>query len=132
MVRDNISNLINGLKNAQTSGKDVLRVPYTKMSMSVLEVLKREGFVSDISKRGKDMVSKHIDITLKYDESGEPKIHDVKRISKQSKRVYRSVNEIYPVKNGYGLLLLSTPSGILTNKQAHKSNTGGEALFEIW
>lgn len=131
MVRDNISNLIIGLKNAQTSGKDSLRTPYTKLNMSILEVLKREGFVADIDKRGKDL-SKHIDIKLSYDDSGKPKISDVKRVSKQSKRVYFSANEIHPVRNGYGLLVLSTPSGILTDKQARKSNIGGEALFEIW
>jgi len=131
MVKDNISNLINGLKNAQTSGKDVFRTPYTKMNMAILEVLKREGFVSDVDKRGKDL-SKHIDITLKYGEEGKPSINNVKRVSKQSRRVYKSANEIHQIKNGYGLLVLSTPSGILTDKQARKSNVGGEALFEIW
>ena len=101
------------------------------MNESILEVLKREGFVSDIEKSGKG-IRKHLDITLKYDDAGLPVIHDVKRVSKQSKRVYRAVNEIHPIKNGYGLLVLSTPSGILTDKQARKSNVGGEALFEIW
>jgi small subunit ribosomal protein S8 len=131
MVEDKLSNLINGIKNAQTSGATTMRTAHTKFLLSVAEILKREGFVAGVDASGKGL-SKHIDINLAYEDDGAPKIKGLKRVSKQSKRVYKSVNDIMPVKNGYGTLILSTPSGIMTDKQARKAQVGGEALFEIW
>lgn len=131
MVIDSISNLIIVLKNAQERGLDTTRAPFSKLNSAILEVLKREGFISDFENKGKE-VKKHIDIKLKYNDAGVPAITDVKRISRQSKRVYKAVDEIRSVKNGYGCLVLTTPAGILTGSQARKQKVGGEALFEIW
>jgi small subunit ribosomal protein S8 len=131
MVIDSISNLIISLKNAQERGLSSTRAPFSKLNTSILEVLKKEGFIADFENKGKE-VKKTIDITLKYDNSGVPAISNVKRVSTQSKRIYRGVDKIYPVKNGYGRLILSTPAGIVTDVQARKQKVGGEALFEIW
>ena len=131
MVIDSIANLINGIYNAQLRGHKVVRSPYSKLTFAIAEALKREGFVADVEKEGKD-VKKHLDITLKYDAQGSPAVSGVKRVSRQSKRTYKGVDQIKPVKNGYGTLILSTPKGIFTDKQARKENVGGEALFEIW
>jgi small subunit ribosomal protein S8 len=131
MVIDSIANLINGLANAQKRGHAVMRAPYTKLTFSIAETLKREGYVADVEKDGKD-VKKHINLTLKYDASGSPAVSGVKRVSHQSKRIYKRADQILPVKKGYGTLILSTPKGLLTDKQARKENIGGEALFEIW
>lgn len=131
MVIDSISNLIIALKNAQERGLDLARAPFSNLNTAILEVLKKEGFIADFEKKGKE-VKKHIDITLKYDEAGKPAITDVRRISRQSKRVYKSVDQIRSVKNGYGRLIITTPAGILTDVQARKQKVGGEALFEIW
>lgn len=131
MVIDSISNLIISLKNAQERGLTSARAPFSKLSTSILEVLKKEGFIADFEAKGKE-VKKSIDITLKYDNTGTPAISNVKRVSTQSKRIYKSVDKIYPVKNGYGRLILSTPVGIVTDVQARKQKVGGEALFEIW
>jgi small subunit ribosomal protein S8 len=130
MVVDSISNLIIALKNAQDRGLAEARAPFSKLNASILEVLKKEGFIADFDNKGKE-VKKHIDIVLKY-ENGKPAISNVRRISRQSKRIYKSVDRIFPVKNGYGRLILSTPSGIVTDVQARKQNIGGEVLFEIW
>lgn len=131
MVIDSISNLIVVLKNAQLRGMALTRAPFSKLNASILEVLKKEGFIADYENKGKE-IKKHIDITLKYNDAGEPAISDVRRISRQSKRVYKSVDKIYPIKNGYGRVILSTPAGILTDVQARKQKIGGEVLFEIW
>lgn len=131
MVGDSISNLIIALKNAQERGISSIRAPFSKLNVSILEVLKKEGFVSDFESKGKE-IKKEIEISLKYNNEGTPAINNVKRISRQSKRVYKSVDEINPVRNGYGRLILSTPSGILTDIDARKKKVGGEALFEIW
>lgn len=131
MVVDSIANLINGIYNAQLRGHKELRAPYSKLTFAIAETLKRAGYIADVAKDGKD-IKKHMDITLKYGENGAPAVTGVKRLSKQSKRTYKGVDQIAPVKNGYGTLVLSTPKGIFTDKQARKENVGGEALFEIW
>ena len=131
MVGDSISNLIIGLKNAQERGTSSIRAPFSKLNLAILEVLKKEGYISDFEGKGKE-VKKEIEISLKYSNEGKPAISDVKRISKQSKRVYKGVDEIHPVRNGYGKLILSTPAGILTDVDARKKKVGGEALFQIW
>jgi small subunit ribosomal protein S8 len=130
MVGDTISNLIISLKNAQNAKHETMTFAYTKMILSILEVLKKAGFISDIEKTGKDLKKKVI-VTLKYEDNA-PAITDVKRISKQSQRSYVGYKDIKPVRNGYGLAVLSTPLGILSDKEAIKSKVGGEILFTMW
>lgn len=98
--------------------------------MAIAEKLKEAGFVANIEKKGKK-VRKTLDVTLKY-ESGKPTIHGVKRISKPGRRMYRSAKQVMPVRYGHGALVLSTPKGVLTDKEARTAKVGGEALFEIW
>ena len=86
MVGDKISNLIIGLKNAYNAKHTTFELPYTKMNESILEALKKQGFVSDFKQKGKDL-KKELSVTLKYKE-GEAAVTDVRRVSKQSKRVY--------------------------------------------
>lgn len=130
MVSDSIANLINGLKNASARGLETISFPYTRMHDSIVSVLKKEGFISDFEKKGKD-VKQHIEIVLKYVD-GEPVIHEARRVSKLSRRVYKDSKSIYPIRSGFGLAVYSTPKGIMSDKQAKKENVGGEALFEIW
>lgn len=130
MVGDTISNIIISLKNAQKAKHTEVVFSYTKMKQSILEVIKKEGFISDIEKTGKDL-SKKLIVTLKY-EDGSPAITDVKRVSKQSKRMYVGYKDLKNIRNGYGITVLSTPEGIMSNKQASKSKVGGEILFTMW
>jgi small subunit ribosomal protein S8 len=130
MVVDNISNLIITLKNAQAAKHDSVSVADTKMNRAVLDVLKKEGFVADIEKAGKDL-KKRLVVTLKY-EDGAPAISEVQRVSKQSKRMYAGYKEIKPVRSGYGITVFSTPQGILSDKGARKAKVGGEILFKMW
>jgi small subunit ribosomal protein S8 len=129
MVVDNISNLITSLKNASTAGKDYLNVPATKMSVSILNVLKENNFIADFSTKDKE--AKQIKVVLRY-EDGAAAITDVKRISKNSRRVYQSSKEIKNVRRGYGMAVLSTPNGVLSGLTAKEQKVGGELLFEIW
>ena len=131
MVKDHISELIISLKNASAVGHESVETPYTKMKSSVLDVLKKEGYVGDIETLGEG-VKKNIHVELKYDNNGAPAITDAKRVSKFSRRIYKGSKEIFPVKNGYGLMVLTTPNGVMSGKQARKENVGGEVLFQIW
>ncbi len=127
---DSISNMIIMLKNASLAGKESVLFPYSKMKDAIIECLKKEGYVSSASKKVKKGVPM-LEVILIYTNK-KPKITEVERISKQSRRVYFGVKDIRAVKNGLGLLVLSTPKGILSGKEARKEQVGGEALFKLW
>lgn len=127
---DRISNLIISIKNAGNAGKESTILPYSKLQAAIAKTLFEAGYIASYSKKtskGHDV----LEIGIAYSNS-RPKIRDVKRISKPSRRLYSGVKKIRNVKNGYGTLVLSTPKGILTGDQAKKEHTGGETLFEIW
>ena len=127
---DSISNMLIVMKNGSLAGKESVSFPYSKMKNAIAECLKKEGYVSNISKKVKKD-QPLLEVGLSY--TGEqPKITEVERISKQSKRVYFGMKDIHKVRNGSGLLVLSTPKGILSGKEARKEQVGGEALFRIW
>lgn len=131
MVSDPVGDFITRIVNASAIKKASLSVPFSAFKYAIAEKLKDAGYVSAIEKKGKK-VRKTLDIVLKYDEAGKSTIEGVKRISKPGRRMYKSVQEINSVRYGHGSLLLSTPKGIMTDKEARKAKVGGEALFEIW
>jgi len=131
MITDPIGDLIIRLKNGSDVKKTSVSVPFSMFKMAIAEKLKDAGFVKAVEKKGKK-VKKTIDVTLVYDEAGSPKIQGVRRISKPGRRLYRSVEEIVPVRYGHGAIILSTPKGVMTGTEARKAQGGGEALFEIW
>ncbi len=127
---DRISNLIIAIKNAGNAGKETTTVPFSKLQAGIAKTLFDAGYIASYSKKtakGHDV----LEVGIAYTNSG-PKVHDVQRISKPSRRMYAGVQDIRPVKNGYGILVLSTPKGILTGDQAKKEQVGGEVLFAIW
>ncbi|MBU4480135.1 30S ribosomal protein S8 [Patescibacteria group bacterium] len=128
---DKISNLIINIKNSGRAGKEYAYVPFSKYKMEIVDVLKKEGLIVSASKKGKKP-AKTIEIGILYNKDGSPKVNDVTRISKPSKRIYMGSKDIKIFKGGKGVLILSTPKGILTGKEAKKENVGGEALFKIW
>ncbi len=127
---DSISDMIVRMKNATDSRKESVVFPYSKIKLAILDILQKEGYVKSFGKKGKKVI-KFIDVVLAYD-GKEGRINGVKRVSKSSKRVYFGAKEIKKVKNGLGILLMSTPKGIMTDKMAREAKVGGEALFEIW
>jgi len=128
---DSISNMIIKIKNASLRGLPTVSFPLSKMTLSIAELLEREGYIKEVTKKGKK-VDKTIEATLIYDDKKKPRVTDVKRVSKLSKRVYAGVADIRAVRTGYGLLVLTTPKGIMTDKQAKAEKVGGEVLFKIW
>lgn len=130
MVKDSISDLIISLKNASNTGKGTVVVPKTKLVVSVVEALKKNSYIEDFEITGNEPKTS-VQITLKY-ENGNPAIHNVKRVSKFSQRIYKGFKDINPVKSGYGTLIMTTPKGIMTGVEATKQKVGGEALFKIW
>jgi len=127
---DSISNMIIMMKNASLAGKESVSFPYSKMKNTIAICLKKEGYISEILKKNKNS-QPMLEVKLIYTDK-KPKITEVERISKQSKRIYFRIKDIRSVRNGTGLLVLSTPKGILSGKEARKEQVGGEALFKIW
>lgn len=128
MVTDPIADLLVRLQNASMARKTEVLVPFSKMKSAVVNVLAREGYIGDIDTKKKEGA---LMITLTYRNST-PAIRGVKRLSKPGRRLYAGVRDLRPVKRGHGLLVLSTPAGILTGKEARDKRMGGEMLFEIW
>jgi len=127
---DSISNMIIMMKNASLVGKESASFPYSKMKDAILECLKKEGYIASFSKKVKGS-QPILEVELLYVDKN-PKITEVERISKQSRRVYFGMKDIHTVRNNSGILVLSTPKGILSGKEARKENVGGEALFKLW
>lgn len=131
MVGDTIGDFIIRLKNAGMVGKETVSVPYSKFRHSIANKLVDAGYIMSADTKGKDVQSKTLEITLRY-ENGAHRIHGVKRVSKPGRRLYTKVADLHPVKFGRGHLFLSTPAGILTNEEAKEKKVGGEQLFMIW
>ncbi|OGC81042.1 30S ribosomal protein S8 [Candidatus Adlerbacteria bacterium RIFCSPLOWO2_01_FULL_51_16] len=129
MVTDPISDFLVRLQNASMARKERVSIPFSQMKHSIAEVLAREGYVSDVDSKSK--ANGVLTLSLVY-KDGRPAIQGVKRISKPSRRMYMGVRDVRPVKRGHGLLVLSTPAGIVTGKEARIKRVGGEVLFEIW
>jgi len=118
------------LKNGNLAGKESVLLPASKVKYAILQCLKKEGYISEVTKKTrKDHPA--LEAKLVYVDK-KPRITQVERISKQSKRVYFGIKDIHKVRNGSGLLVLSTPKGILSGKEARAGQVGGEALFKIW
>ena len=130
-MTDPIASMLQSIKNGSKVSNQTAVFPFSKLKLSILEVLKEEGLVAGVEKKTK---KGHpiIEIALAYDASGLPKVKDVTRISKPSRRVYLGAKEIFPVKNGKGMIVLSTPKVIMTGTKARKEMVGGEVLCKLW
>jgi small subunit ribosomal protein S8 len=131
MVTDPISDLIIRIKNASDAKKATLVVPYSKLKEGIVKVLEKEGYVKSVAVKGKK-ITKALEIELSYTEGNTPRISGVSRVSKLSQRIYAKSKDIRTFNHGFGNMVLSTPKGILTDKEAKKANVGGEVLFKIW
>lgn len=127
---DTLSNMLNGIKNANRALSETVLVPQSKLSLAIAEKLLKEGFVGAVAKktrRGRPVLEISLIATDR-----QPRINDVKRISKSSRRMYMGVHDIKLTRGGNGMTVLSTPKGLLTDKEARKEHVGGEVLFSIW
>src|SRR4051812_15612337 len=130
MVTDRVGDFIIRLKNAGAIGNTVVTAPYSKHIEAIANKLKDLGFVErvEVTKN----TPRTLEVTLSYDANGKHKIKGVKRVSKPGRRLYVASTDAHSVKNGLGAAIISTPKGILADKEARKVRAGGEALFEIW
>lgn len=127
---DSISNMLITIKNGSLAEKESVFLPYSKLKHAIAMCLKKEGYVNEVAKKVKKNQAV-LEVELVYVDN-KPKIAEVERVSRQSRRVYLGMKDIHTVRNGTGLLVLSTPKGILSGKDARREHVGGEALFRVW
>ncbi|KKT29887.1 30S ribosomal protein S8 [Candidatus Giovannonibacteria bacterium RIFCSPLOWO2_12_FULL_44_25] len=131
MVTDQIADMLIRIKNAQASKKEAVSFPYSGIKLEIAKALGRAGYLGAAVLKGKKN-GQSIEVKFLYDESGNPKISGVRRVSKLSRRTYRGWRDIYFSKNGFKAAVYSTPKGVMTDREARKGKVGGEILFEIW
>jgi len=127
---DLLSDVLAAIKNAAAVRHDSLRVPYSRFVMSILEILKREGYIADCAKEDEGKKS-WIGISLKY-EGKKSVIRNLERVSRPSRRVYVCKEDVKPVLRGRGLTIVTTPKGVMTDKEARQESIGGEIVLRIW
>lgn len=130
-MTDPIGDMLTRLKNALMARHKSVIVPASKMKLEIARILKEEGYIEDY-KYIKEETQPKIEIILKYDENKRPIIAGVKRISKPGRRIYKGYRDIPKVLDGFGIAIVSTSQGIMTDHEARKRKVGGEVICEIW
>lgn len=131
MITDPIADLLTRIRNAIAVRKESLRVPYSRMNYSIATVLLRRGYLARVERRGR-RESRSLEVYPRYLEDGTPVIQGIMRISRPGRRVYQKISELRPWRQGAGFVVLSTPQGILTHREARVRKVGGEALLAVW
>jgi len=131
-LTDPIADLFTRIRNAINVKHSELAVPYSKIKLSIIKILKEEGFIESFELDESDTVKRNIKIGLKYAPGGRSVISGLKRVSLPSKRHYVQKSEIPKVKNGFGICLVSTSKGVLSGRAARKANVGGELIGEVY
>lgn len=129
MMTDPIADMLTRIRNASRVNKKEVVLPYSKIKMAIAQILVRAGYLAKSEEVKEKLPS--ILLTLKYD-NGQPAVRDLKRVSKPGGRQYVKKDEVGRVLNGFGLAILSTPKGLLTDSEAKKAGVGGEVLCEIY
>ncbi|HDZ54415.1 MAG TPA: 30S ribosomal protein S8 [Candidatus Nealsonbacteria bacterium] len=129
-MTDPITDMLNRIRNAQAVSHSTVDVDFSNLKYEIAKVLEKNGCIQKAEKRGR-RTRKIIEITLKYDD-GTSVISGLKRISKPGQRIYLKTKKLKPVREGYGISIVSTSEGLMTGKEARKKRLGGEILCEIW
>ena len=129
-LADPIADMLTRIRNALRINKEQVEIKASNICAGIADVLKKEGYIKDFDRidDGKQGILR---IALKYDEQGQPVINEVKRVSKLSRRVYSSVDELPRVLGGMGIAVVSTSKGVMSDKDCRQANVGGEVLCMV-
>jgi len=130
-MTDPIADLLTRIRNAIIARHDRVDVPASRIKVAIVRILKDEGFIKNF-KVSKDNKQGLIRIFLKYSDRNTPVISGLERVSKPGCRVYQRSAELTPVLSGLGVAVISTSSGVMTDREARRQNLGGEMLCHIW
>ena len=128
-MQDTLADMFTRIRNAQMAEKQVVSMPSSKMKLSVLEVLKNEGFIANYSVS--EGVKTEVSVELRYFE-GRPVIEEIKRSSRPGLRQYKASNDLPSVRGGLGVAIVSTSQGVMTDRAARKAGIGGEVICTVF
>ncbi len=131
MLTDPIADMLTRVRNAVMIRTEKVDIPASKMKVEIAKIMKEEGFIKSY-KIIKDKKQGVLRVSLKYTPENESVLTGLKRVSKPGRRVYVGKSEIPRVMGGVGVAILTTPKGILTDKECHRDGVGGEVLCYIW
>jgi len=137
-MMDPIADMLTRIRNASAIKKEEVILPMSKIKYNICKLLEQDGWVSKVevikgeAKKNGSAAFDEIKIVLKYKKDGSPAISSIKRISKSSLRIYVRKDELPRVLNNLGIAIISTPGGLMTNKEAKKKGMGGEVICEIY
>ncbi len=130
-MTDPVADMLTRIRNAMRAAHELVNIPSSTLKINLANVLKSEGYIKNL-RIISDGQHRYIRVFLKFDKNGIPVIEGLKRISKPSCRVYAGYDEIPEVLNGYGVNIVSTSKGIMTDREARKQKVGGEILCAVW
>jgi small subunit ribosomal protein S8 len=131
-ISDPIGDLLARIRNGQLRGTAKIKSPNSRLRVRLLDVLQQEGYIRGYAEvEFKDSGRKELEIELKYHE-GRPAIRELKRVSTPGRRVYTSVEELKPHRQGLGVSIVSTPQGVMTDSTAREKHVGGEVLCQVF
>ena len=128
---DPIGDMISRIRNAQTRLSSNVKIPASKFRAKILEVLKKEGFISDFKVLSDEKNKGTLTISLKYN-NGVPVIKQINRVSKPGRRIYASASSIPKIQNGLGVAIVSTSKGIMSDNEARTQKVGGEIICRVF
>lgn len=130
-VSDPIADMLTRVRNASEAAKEKVDIPASRMNEDIAKILKKEGYVTDY-KSIDDRKQGVLRIFLKYGVGQERTISGLRRVSKPGRRIYKKAGEIPRVMGGLGVAIISTPKGVLTDKESREANVGGEVICKVW
>ena len=128
---DPIGDMITRIRNAQMRLLSSVKIPSSKFRVKILDVLKKEGYISDYKVLSDSNNKGSLSVDLKYN-NGSPVIKEIKRVSKPGRRIYARANSIPKIQNGLGLAIVSTSKGIMTDEEARSQKVGGEIICRVF
>lgn len=132
-MTDPIADMLTRIRNASRARHQKVSVPWSRVKENILKVLVEEGYVKEYKKvkapvgAGEDLV-----VQLRFDRENHPIITGLKRVSRPSLKVYVGAQQVTPIRKGLGINILSTPKGILVDREAQRAKVGGELLCSVW
>jgi len=132
VMTDPIADFLTRLRNGLMVRKRFVIVPYSKIKVAILKILKDKGLISGFSFKESSNNKKSIVVYLRYDEKGEPFLENLRRVSKPGRRIYLKAKDLKPLRKGYAFRIISTSRGIMTDDESRKRKLGGEVICEIY
>ena len=133
---DPIANMLTQIRNAALAGRDEVIMPYSKIKHEAIKILASKGYLENISKKQKRN-RLYLSCFISYlptvpGSRPRARLSQIKKVSKPSRRIYKKVSELQPTRQGYGLAVISTSKGLMTEEEARKQKLGGEIIFQVW